>query len=192
MLTQYKILEPIMEIDKRSFEKIPSLVERAQGGDETAFIQLCQENAGHIYAVCLRMLAHPDRAKELAQEAAIRAWQMLDSFRGESAFAGWIHRIAVNAVLDHLRSEKRLSARVHFTDDIELYDCEGQSVSPEDSIDLESAIASLPLQTRTVIVLHDIEGYTHEEIASMLGIAPGTSKAQLHRARMLLKERLTL
>lgn len=181
-----------MEIDKRSFDKIPDLIELAQGGDETAFIQLCQENAGHIYAVCLRMLAHPDRAKELAHEAVIRAWQMLESYRGESAFAGWIHKIAVNAVLDHMRSEKRLSARVHFTDDIELYDCESQSHSPEVSMDLEAAVASLPPQTRTVIILHDIEGYTHVEIASMLNIAPGTSKAQLHRARKLLRERLTL
>jgi RNA polymerase sigma-70 factor (ECF subfamily) len=162
------------------------LVQRAQKGEKSAFLRLYEEHAGHIYAVCLRMLADSEAAKEAAQEAAVQIWLKLGDFRGESPFSAWIHRIAINTVLDHLRSEKRRRARVEFSNDADF----GEEDSPQKYIDLEEAIASLPTQSRTVLILHDIEGYRHEEIGTMIGIAAGTSKAHLHRARMLLKERL--
>lgn len=166
------------------------LIRKAQTGDRLAFIQLYREHAGHIYAVCLRMLANPSRANELTQETIIHAWQTLSSFRGESPFSAWIHRIAVHAVLDHLRSQKRLAARVHFTDDLDPFDSQEHSSPAGTALDIEGAIASLPPQARAILILHDIEGYNHEEIGEMMSIAPGTSKAHLHRARILMKERL--
>jgi RNA polymerase sigma-70 factor (ECF subfamily) len=162
------------------------LVQRAQKGEKSAFLRLYEEHAGHIYAVCLRMLADTEAAKEAAQEAAVQIWLKLGDFRGESPFSAWIHRIAINTVLDHLRSEKRRHARVEFSNDADF----GEDDAPQKYIDLEDAIASLPPQSRTVLILHDIEGYRHEEIGTMIGIASGTSKAHLHRARMLLKVRL--
>ena len=179
-----------MEQEKQLLTGSAGLISLAKTGDNAAFLQLCRENSGRVYAVCLRMLANIELAKELTQETIVRAWQMLHSFRGESPFGAWLHRIAINAVLDHIRSEKRRSARVQFTDDIERFENDAEQLSPEILIDLESAVASLPLQARTVIVLHDIEGYSHDEIGTMLGIASGTSKATLHRARTLLKARL--
>ena len=166
------------------------LIGRALAGDSRAFVQLYGEHIGHIYAVCLRMLANAERAKELAQETMVRAWEMLGSFRNESPFGAWIHRIAVNAVLDHIRAERRRFARVEFTGEPEDFERGGQPLIVESSFDVEAAIASLPPQARAILVLHDIEGYQHNEIADMLGIAIGTSKAQLHRARTIVKEKL--
>jgi RNA polymerase sigma factor (sigma-70 family) len=166
------------------------LIRRAKTGDRGAFTALYTRHAGHLYATCLRMLADRTLAGELAQEALVKAWQMLSSFREESPFGAWVHRIAVNAVLDYLRSRKRLDARIEFTDVLDSYTSSHEGISAAESIDLEDAIASLPTQARAVLVLHDIEGYRHEEIAGMMGVVEGTSKAQLHRARKLLKERL--
>ncbi|MBI5020512.1 MAG: RNA polymerase sigma factor [Ignavibacteriales bacterium] len=178
-----------MEQEKQLLTEGADLIRLAKTGDNAAFLQLCRENSGRVYAVCLRMLANTELAKELTQDTIVRAWQMLHTFRGESPFGAWLHRIAVNAVLDHIRSEKRRSARVQFTDNLEFFQNE-ETISQDVMIDLEDAVASLPLQARTVIVLHDIEGYSHDEIGTMLGIASGTSKATLHRARTLLKARL--
>jgi len=166
------------------------LIRKAEAGDTVAFGQLYRKHAQHIYATCLRMLANRTRAQEVAQEAIVKAWQMLSTFRNECPFPAWLHRIAVNTVLDHLRREKRLQARVEFTDEAIEGDDHEPPVSIEETLDLEAAIASLPTHARAILVLHDIEGYTHEEIAAMMGIATGTSKAQLHRARTLLKERV--
>jgi len=166
------------------------LIRKAKAGDAVAFGQLYRKHAAHIYATCLRMLANRSRAEEMAQEAIVKAWQMLSTFRSECPFSAWLHRIAVNTVLDHLRREKRLQARVEFTAEVVDGDDHEPRVSLEDTLDLEAAIASLPDHARTILVLHDIEGYKHEEIAEMMGIATGTSKAQLHRARILLKERV--
>ena len=166
------------------------LVRQAQAGDRQSFIRLYRMNAGHVYAACLRMVVDRNSARDVAQDAIVRAWEMLVSFRGESPFSAWINRIAVNASLDHLRSRRRLSARVEFSPDLEIYETGDRSRPAESSYDLEDAIASLPAHARAVLVLHDIEGYTHEEIGSMMSIASGTSKAQLHRARQHLKEGL--
>jgi RNA polymerase sigma-70 factor (ECF subfamily) len=115
---------------------------------------------------------------------------MLAGFRGESAFSSWLHRIAVNVVLVDVRTRVRLRARVELSDDLEDFGEGSSHCPPEAMIDLETAIALLPAKARAILVLHDLEGYQHEEIAIMLDIAPGTSKSQLHRAHKLLKERL--
>ncbi|MBI4548836.1 MAG: sigma-70 family RNA polymerase sigma factor [Ignavibacteriae bacterium] len=164
------------------------LVTRAQNGDTTAFEQLYRQNVDRIYALCLRITANISRAEELTQQAFVRAWEKLYSFRRESAFASWLHRIAVNVVLVDYRTNQRRMARIEYSDDLESYT--DNSDPPEVIADLEQAIALLPLKARTILVLHDIEGYQHEEIAIMLDISPGTSKSQLHRAHKLLRERL--
>lgn len=160
----------------------------AQRGDRKAFEHLYREHVGRVYAVCVRILANGPKAEELTQDVFVRAWQMLPGFRGEAAFSSWLHRLAVNVVLVHLRTEKRREARVTAVDDLTSFDRAQNSGSPGGNVDLEQAIAGLPLQARTIFVLHDIEGYKHKEIAEQLGLAVGTSKAQLHRARKLLME----
>ena len=163
------------------------VVRRAREGDVDAFVELCRANAGQVYAVCLRMLADPALATELSHETMVKAWQMIGSFRGEAPFGAWIRKIAVHAVLDYIRSEKRRSARVIFTDDPEEFESASEH-SHDTTIDLENALRILPVRGRTVLVLHDVEGYSHAEIGTMLGITIGTSKAHLHRARTQLRE----
>jgi RNA polymerase sigma factor (sigma-70 family) len=168
--------------------RIDALVRQAQAGDRAAFGRLYRDHVGRVYAVCLRMVADGARAEQLTQDAFVRAWQTLASFRGDSAFSSWLYRIAVNTVLLDLRSARRRTARIEATDDLERFDQAGPGAPAEDVMDLEAGIAALPTQARTVLVLHDIEGYRHDEIAGLMGIAPGTSKAHLHRARQLLRE----
>ena len=163
------------------------LVRRAQAGDTAAFEQLYRTHVGRVYALCLRMVADPTRAKTLTQDAFVRAWQALGGFRGESSFGSWLHRVAVNVVLAERRAEGRRNARIRSTDDLTPYDSPAPALDPDVAMDLEQAIAALPPQARHVLVLHDLEGYRHREVAEMMGIATGTSKAQLHRARRLLK-----
>lgn len=170
-----------------------SLIRRARDGDTRAFERLYRANAGRVYALCLRLAGDPARAEELTQDAFVRAWEKLGSFRGDAAFSTWIHRIAVNAFLMSTRSEDRRGARLRVVgESVEI--ARGVSYSAADSqdvvIDLERAIAMLPDGARTVFVLHDIEGYRHDEIAELIDIAPGTSKSQLHRARRLLRDAL--
>jgi len=171
-------------------EENAGVVRRAQSGNVAAFEELYRTHVGRVYAVCLRIVADAGLAEELTQEAFVSAWNTLGEFRGESAFASWIHRIAVNAVLVHIRSDRRRRARIGSTDEIIELAGENDEGTRLASIDLEHAISLLPSQARAVFVLHEIEGYQHDEIASMMAIAPGTSKAQLHRARTRLKEML--
>lgn len=165
-------------------------VRRAQDGDRAAFEELYREHVGRVFAVCLRMAGDRGTAEELTQDVFIQAWRTLGSFRGDSAFGSWLHRLAVNVVLGRVRADKRRWARVFETDDAAAFEREGRCGSADTGIDLERAIAALPEGARTVFVLYDVEGYTHEEIARLTGIASGTSKAQLHRARRLLREAL--
>jgi RNA polymerase sigma-70 factor (ECF subfamily) len=168
----------------------PDLVRRAQQRDTDAFATLYRAHVNRIYALCLRMTANASLAEELTQQAFVGAWQKLPLFRGESAFGSWLHRLAVNTVLMAFRARSRLTARVLFTDDPAALE---SPVSPPPSgtrLDLDQAIAGLPPQARTIFVLHDVEGWQHNEIAEQLGLATGTTKAQLHRARNLLKEAL--
>lgn len=167
----------------------PSLVVRAQAGDTGAFRQLYDDNVGRVFAVCLRIVANHARAEELTQDTFVQAWQTLGSFKGESLFSSWLHRVAVNVVLMNMRSERRRTARVFSSDALEGLSG-GSSPQTGTALDLEHAIGRLPPQARTTFVLHDIEGYTHEEIAEHMELAVGTTKAQLHRARTLLKEML--
>ncbi len=168
-----------------------SLVGRAAAGDVEAFEELYRVNVGRVYALCLRMAGDPTLAEELAQEAFVRAWQKLGSFRGASAFSTWLHRVTVNVVLGHRRSTARRETRVSAVGDNLPRDVAVREARTAESIDLERAISSLPDGARSVFILHDVEGFRHREISSLMGIAVGTSKAQLHRARKLLRKALT-
>ena len=165
------------------------LVVRAQRGDVTAFETLYRENVRRIYALSLRLEGHPQRAEELAQDAFVRAWNKLGSFRGDSAFASWMHTLTTNLSLSQRRSRVRRSENEFATDDLEAL-APVNPERPEVAVDLERALQRLPRGARQVFVLHDIEGYKHHEIATQMGVAVGTSKAQLHRARKLLREAL--
>ena len=179
-----------MQRENDSAAIIANIVRQAQNGDRAAFEQIYRENVGRVYAICLRILANSARAQELTQEVFVRVWEMIGTFRGESAFSSWLYRLTVNVVLVDLRAKKRRTARVMITDDLSPYDKNDHLAMPESTIDLEHAIAALPERARAVFVLHDIEGYQHDEIATLMGFAEGTSKAQLHRARKLLREAL--
>ena len=166
------------------------VVRRAQQGDVAAFEQLYRQNLDRVFALCLRLCGDGVRAEELTQDVFVRAWQKLGSFEGKSAFSTWLHRLAVNVVLGDRRSEGIRIGKVFGTDDLEAYETPTKPPDPGQAMDLERAIASLPPGARTVFVLHDVEGYKHEEIAELHGLAVGTCKAQLHRARRLLREAL--
>jgi RNA polymerase sigma-70 factor (ECF subfamily) len=173
------------------------LLQRARAGDLDAFEVIYRENAPRVFALCLRMTADRQRAQELTQDVFVRAWEGLPSFRGDAALTSWLHRIAVNVVLMDARANRRRVARVTLAEDLEgegdteMADGFTPPVDVEQGIDLERAIAKLPPGARRVFVLHDIEGYRHEEIARLTGTAEGTLRAQLHRARKLLMEALS-
>lgn len=166
------------------------VLRRAQGGDVDAFESLYREHSPRVYALCLRLSDSTPEATELMQDVFIRAWRGLGGFRGDSAFSSWLHRLTVNAALEASRSEKRRVARVMPMEDPGTVGAIALSGSPDDRMDLEQAIAGLPQGARAAFVLHEIEGYKHEEIAAQLGVAVGTVKAQLHRARKLLIQAL--
>jgi RNA polymerase sigma-70 factor (ECF subfamily) len=167
------------------------LVDRAQRGDVTAFEELYQLTCGRIYALCLRMCGDAHLAEELTQESYLRAWQKLTTFRGDSMFATWLHRIAVTVVLGHHRTRLRRGERPSEGGELETIHAAGTADDAASAVDLERAIARLPKRARIVFVLHDVEGFRHHEIAKMAGMAQGTSKAQLSRARQLLRKALT-
>jgi RNA polymerase sigma-70 factor (ECF subfamily) len=167
------------------------LIHRAQQGDRAAFEALYRAHAGRVYALCLRLTADRALAEERTQDAFVRAWERLATFRGDSAFSSWLYRITVNEVLLGRRAERRREQRVVTTDDpAALERPRGADPASGSALDLERAVAALPPGAREVFVLHDVEGYRHEEIAELTGIAVGTSKAQLFRARRLLREAL--
>jgi RNA polymerase sigma-70 factor, ECF subfamily len=160
----------------------------AASGDQHAFERLYRGHIGRIHSLARRMLSD-DEADEAAQDVFVRAWEKLATFRGEAAFGTWLHRLAINVLLG--RREKHGLRRQRFLDgDAVLETVPGRRGAPETSMDMERAIALLPDGARQVFVLHDVEGYRHEEIAGMLGLATGTSKSQLHRARMTLRQHL--
>lgn len=161
------------------------LVERARSGDARAFEALYREHLGRVYALCLRMTADPAAAEEATQRTFVTAWQRLGGFRGEGAFSTWLHRIAVNAVLQGRRSALRHPVQAA-PDEIRA----ATPPHPGVRMDLERAIATLPEGARQVFVLHDVEGWPHDDVAAALGVTAGTSKSQLHRARGLLREAL--
>lgn len=166
-------------------------IRRAQAGDVDAFELLYREHAGRIFALCLRLQAgNSADATELMQDVFIKAWRRLATFRGDCAFSSWLHRMTVNTMLENARSDRRRVARVLPMDDTSLLPGAVRSSGVELKMDMEDAIASLPKGARLAFVLHDVEGYQHQEIAEQLSVSVGTVKAQLHRARRLLRERL--
>jgi RNA polymerase sigma factor (sigma-70 family) len=169
------------------------LVRAASGGDARAFEHLYRAHVGRIHGLCMR-LCHGDRARaeQCTQDAFVRAWEKLDSFRGDSQFGTWLHRLTVNLVLGEHRLLKRWVTFEEAAPEGEIAERSGEHPQSRlgDRMDLERALARLPRGARTVLWLYDVEGYQHEEIAQLTGIAIGTSKAQLHRARRLMKEML--
>ncbi len=161
-------------------------VRLAQSGDPEAFEQVYRANAGRVYALCLRMSGNAAEARELLQDVFVRAWQKLGTWEGRSAFSTWLHRLSVNVILMKWREAGRKGANDVGGDAADLLPA---PTAPEGlKPDLEAAIAALPPGCRHVLVLHDIEGYEHAEIGKLMGIAEGTSKAHLFRARRLLRE----
>jgi len=164
------------------------LVESARRGSTAAFERLYRNHVGNVYGLCLRMTANRATAEDCTQEAFIQAWNKLDKFRGDSAFGTWMHRIAVNAVLGRIRKSKREQDRIQaVADTVTAPVFTGDSGELRD---LAEAIDRLPEGARHVFVLNAVYGYSHEESSDMLGIAVGTTKAQLHRARRLLAQQL--
>jgi RNA polymerase sigma-70 factor (ECF subfamily) len=165
-----------------------ALIARARSGDARAFEALYRDHVDRVYGLCLRMTGNVSEAEDCAQEAFIQAWNKLAKFRGDSAFGTWMHRIAVNAVLGRIRKSKREQDRIQA-----VADTASSPASIGDNAelrDLSDAIDRLPEGARHVFVLNAVYGYSHEESGDMLGIAVGTSKAQLHRARRLLAQQL--
>lgn len=166
------------------------LIAAARDGDVRAFEELYRAHVGRVFAICLRVAADRERAEELTQDVFVRAWLKIESFAGRSSLGSWLYRLAVNVAIDALRRDRRRSGRETAIEDLGMSGEPHSAADPGDRMDLESAIASLPSGARTVLVLHDIEGFRHEEIAELLRVSSGTSKAQLFRARRLLRARL--
>ena len=172
--------------DKAADEK--AWVERARTGDAGAFEKLYRASVDRVYGLCLRMTGNASEAEDCVQEAFIQAWNKLDKFRGDAAFGTWMHRVAVNVVLGRMRKSKREQDRIRAVSDIAPAT---ETIADDGELrDLEQAINELPSGARHVFVLHAVYGYSHGETGDMLGIAEGTSKAQLNRARRLLAQQL--
>lgn len=159
----------------------------AAAGDGRAFERLYRLHVARIHSLARRMAGNED-ANELTQEIFVRAWTKLSTFRGESAFGTWLYRLGVNLILSHRQSRSVQRQRIDAGQEMETLPA--RPVSTDQRVDFEGAIAKLPKGARRILVLHDIEGYRHEEIARMMKITAGTSKAQLHRARMLMRAAL--
>jgi RNA polymerase sigma-70 factor (ECF subfamily) len=158
-------------------------VRKAQAGDVDAFGAMYRAHAPAVYTLCRRMVHSEQEARDLVQDIFVRAWEKLATFRGESALGTWLHRLGVNVILEHLRVSRRDALR--FVDDVaDDVPARGSAAARTDAaIDVAAALDRMPNGSRVVLVLHDIEGYSHDEIAALTGIAPGTSRAQLWRAR---------
>jgi RNA polymerase sigma-70 factor, ECF subfamily len=168
-----------------------ALVQRARNGDVRAFERLYREHIGRVYGLCLRLVRDPATAEDCAQEAFINAWRGLKSFETRSAFGTWLHRIAVNAALARRRRPSWMSAQAPSTEEPdEVEEMEWTLDTPVEVSEIEAAVGELPEGAREVLVLCAIYGYSHGEASEMLGVAEGTCKAQLHRARALLRRKL--
>ena len=165
------------------------LVAAARNGSVAAFERLYRAHVGRVTGLCLRMTKRRDIAEDCAQQAFVQAWRRLAAFEGRSAFGTWLHRIAVNEVLSHGRNHGTRVEAESIEDTVAEQRGDGDYDAGE-VMDVERALATLPEGARHVVVLQAVYGYSHEEVAEMLGIAVGTCKAQLHRGRRLLRERL--
>jgi RNA polymerase sigma-70 factor, ECF subfamily len=180
------------ETDPKLLDREHAEVALAAAGDRRAFERLYRAHVDRVYSICARMVNDRGRAEELTQDVFVRAWSKLSLFRGESAFGTWLHRLAVNVVLNERKTERRRQEKFNEVEDFDDVSTGHlrEDPTPGLAVDLEAAIQTLPPGARRVFVLHDVEGYTHEEIAEMLGVTSGGTKAQLHRARLLLRQAL--
>ena len=160
----------------------------AASGDSQAFERIYRRHAGRIHSLMRRMLGDGVDADEVTQDVFVRTWERLASYRGEAAFGTWLHRLAVNVALNWRKTAALRSGRIDHA--VELDTVAGRRELGAERMDLEQAIGRLPPGARQVFVLHDVEGFRHEEIAGLLDVTTGTTKAQLHRARMLLRGHL--
>jgi RNA polymerase sigma-70 factor, ECF subfamily len=175
-------------------------IERAKQGDARAFQELYDKHKRRVYSLCLRMTANTAEAEDLTQEAFLQLYRKIATFRGESAFSTWLHRLSVNVVLMHLRKKSLPVVSLEETTQAGEEDSPKRDFGAEDlalagSIDrlqLQKAVDDLPPGYRTIFVLHDIEGYEHNEIAGIVGCSIGNSKSQLHKARMKLRDLLKI
>lgn len=163
-------------------------VARAAAGDVRAFEAVYRTHLPRVHSLVRRMTGGRD-ADELTQDVFVRLWQKLGTFRGDSSFTTWLHRLAVNVVIERFRSDQVRRARLYDGEDI-FEVLAGPAMTRDIGMDFEAALEKLPDGARQIFVLHDVEGYKHHEIATMLEISAGTSKAQLHRARMMLRRHL--
>ena len=177
------------------------LIERAKHGDAEAFQGLYDKHKRRVYSLCLRMTSNTAEAEDLTQEAFLQLYRKIATFRGESAFSTWLHRLSVNVVLMHLRKKSLPLVSLEETtqgtgeDDAQKKDFGAEDMALAGSIDrlrLQKAVDDLPPGYRTIFVLHDVEGYEHNEIAAIVGCSIGNSKSQLHKARMKLRDMLRM
>ncbi len=180
---------------RQDSERMPSTNEdredaaRAARGDVQAFARLYGGHAARIFNLARRMTTS-ESAVDITQDIFLRAWEKLGTFRGEAAFGTWLHRLAINVILARRSALRTENSRICDEEGI-LDVIPARAGGPDLGMDFERAIERLPEGAKTVFVLYDVEGYQHQEIANMLGISSGTSKAQLHRARMILRKHLT-
>jgi RNA polymerase sigma-70 factor, ECF subfamily len=181
--------------DSSGREAEAALVERCRRGDLGAFEELYRAHAGRLYSLAVRMLGNHADAEDLLQDIFLSAHRKLDGFRGDSALGTWLYRLAMNQILDHVRSRAGRAGQV--TDGLDdasvLADAAGHRLADRaiDRIDLERALAELPDGCRAAFLLHDVEGLEHREVSDVLGIAEGTSKSQVHKARLRLRALLS-
>ena len=178
-------------------ERVAELVRKAQQGDEAAFEQLYEAHKRRVFSLCLRMIGDPSRAEDLSQQAFLQLFRKIGSFRGQSAFSTWLHRLVVNVVLMHLRKKGLDVVPLEETDSSrderprkEYGSVDRHLAGSVDRITLQRAIDGLPPGYRRIFVLHDVEGFEHNEIARMTKCSVGNSKSQLHKARLKLRESL--
>lgn len=180
----------VIEIEKQQ-PTDSVLAQQAAVGDTEAFEKLYHRHFRRVYSLCLRMLGNATQAEDLTQEVFIHLFNKIGTFRGESAFTTWLHRMTVNQVLMYFRKRSTKSELTTEEGETPIQIVQGtenpNAMPVIDRIALEKAVAQLPPGYRTVFILHDVEGYDHQEIASMLGLAEGTSKSQLHKARLKLR-----
>jgi len=166
------------------------LIERVRAGDERAERELYESHVDRVYRLAFRLAGDDELARDFTQETFIRAFERLDTFRGEAAFSTWLHTITTSVALNGLRKVKRFRTREADLEEADDMPGRARQAEPDLKLKLARAIDALPERSRMVFVMHDVEGFTHEEIAESLGMQTGTSKAQLSRARARLRESL--
>lgn len=185
-LTQEKLQEKLTEV---------KLINECKMGDSVAFKSLYDKYSGRVYALALRMCGNNDVADDLTQEVFIKVWESISSFKGESAFYSWLHRICINCFLMKLRTDKNYEKKISESFNNSEGNFEGNLLmiaytNDDFTLDMEKAIRKLPSKAKLIFILFEIEGYKHKEISQMLNIEEGTSKAHLHKARKILREEL--